>query len=325
MIISKTPLRISLLGGGTDFPIFIKDHNFGCVISTTIDKFIYVSIKEHGDLFYENYRLNYSDTEVVNKIDKIKNNIIRESLKFFKIKKKLYISTIADIPSNSGLGSSSAFCVGLINVLYSFLGKKISKTKLATEAFAIERDIVGKNIGYQDHFSAVYGGLNFIKFHKKKFILENINNSKLIKNIFNHLLSFNLNTYRNANDILKDQINNYSINKKNLGIIKSITLSGLKDLKNNKIKDFFKKVDKSWSEKKKLSKKISNKIFDNAYKICLKYGAFGGKISGAGGGGFMNIFAEKKRQDIIIQKMKLLNFEYIPINYCKDGSQIIKF
>jgi len=325
MIISKTPLRISFLGGGTDLPIFIKDHNFGCVISTTINKFIYVSIKEHGDLFYENYRLNYSDTEVVNKIDEIKNNIIRETLKFFKIKKKLYISTIADIPSNSGLGSSSAFCVGLINVLYNFVGEKTNKLKLASEAFAIEKDIVGKNIGYQDHFSAVYGGLNFIKFYEKKFTFQRINNNKIIKPIFNHLISFNLNMYRNANDILKDQVNNYNKNKKNLEKIKEITLLGFKDLKNDKINEFFKKIDKSWSEKRKLSNKISNKIFDNAYKVCLKYGAFGGKISGAGGGGFMNIFANKNKQNKIIEKMKILNFEYIPINYYKDGTKITKF
>jgi D-glycero-alpha-D-manno-heptose-7-phosphate kinase len=325
MIISKTPLRISFLGGGTDLPIFIKNHNFGCVISTTINKFIYVSIKEHGDLFYENYRLNYSDTEVVNKIDEIKNNIIRETLKFFKIKKKLYISTIADIPSNSGLGSSSAFCVGLINILYNFVGEKTNKLKLANEAFAIEKDIVGKNIGYQDHFSAAYGGLNFIKFYEKKFTFQRINNNKIIKPIFNHLISFNLNMYRNANDILKDQVNNYNKNKINLEKIKEITLLGFKDLKNDKINEFFKKIDKSWSEKRKLSNKISNKIFDNAYKTCLKYGAFGGKISGAGGGGFMNIFANKNKQNKIIEKMKILNFEHIPINYYKDGTKITKF
>lgn len=325
MIISKTPLRVSFLGGGTDLPIFIKDHKFGCVISSTIDKFIYVSIKEHGNLFYENYRLNYSETEVVNKIDKIKNNIIREALKFFKIKEKLYISTISDIPSNSGLGSSSAFCVGLINVLTNFIGKKITKKKLVTEAFAIEKDIVGDNIGYQDHFSAAYGGLNFIKFYRKKIKFKNINNSKLIKNIFNHLMSFNLNTYRSANDILKDQVNNYDKNKINLKKIKKITLMGFSDLNNKKIIDFFKKIDESWSEKKKLSKKISNEIFDNAYKTCLKYGAFGGKISGAGGGGFMNIFADKDKQNQIIKEMKILNFKQIPINYYNDGTKIIKF
>ena len=131
--------------------------------------------------------------------------------------------------------------------------------------------------------------------------------------------------YRNANDILKDQVNNYNKNKKNLETIKEITLLGFKDLKNDKINEFFKKIDKSWSEKRKLSNKISNKIFDNAYKACLKYGAFGGKISGAGGGGFMNIFANKNKQNKIIKKMKILNFEYIPINYCKDGTKITKF
>jgi D-glycero-alpha-D-manno-heptose-7-phosphate kinase len=138
-------------------------------------------------------------------------------------------------------------------------------------------------------------------------------------------MAFNLNTYRSANNILKDQVNNYDKNKINLEKIKKITLLGFGDLNNKKIIDFFKKIDESWNEKKKLSKKISNEIFDNAYKTCLKCGAFGGKISGAGGGGFMNIFADKDKQNQIIRKMKILNFEQIPINYYDDGTKIIKF
>ena len=139
MIITKTPLRVSFLGGGTDFPIFINNNNFGCVISTTIDKFIYISIKKHGELFNEKIRLNYSNAETTNNVQKIKNDIIRETLKFLKIKERIYISTVSDIPSNSGLGSSSSFCVGLLKGLYKFIGKKVTPLKIARDAFHIEK------------------------------------------------------------------------------------------------------------------------------------------------------------------------------------------
>ena len=164
MIVSKTPLRISFVGGGTDFGSFYKKNSYGLVVNTSIDKYIYTSVKKLDPLFYEKFRLNYSETEMVDHVKNIKNPIIRECIKFLNIDDRLYISTIADVPSFSGLGSSSSFTVGLLNVLYNFKKQKISPGKLAEEAAHIEIKVLGSPIGKQDHYVASFGGLNKIFF-----------------------------------------------------------------------------------------------------------------------------------------------------------------
>lgn len=321
MIICKTPLRLSFLGGGTDLPIFINKNGYGCVISSTINKYIYITIKEHGELFSENIRLNYSNTETVSKISMVRNDIIRETLKFLKIKKKIYISTISDIPAKSGLGSSSTFCVGLLQALYNFKGIKVGKDKIAKEAFYIEKDILGRNIGYQDHYIAAYGGLNFIKFYKNKIDIKKISNKNIHKKLFDYNLCFCLNKFRNADSILKDQVANFNENNQNLIKIKNLTLMGYKDLLKKDFKKFFIKVDKSWKEKRSLSKKISNKKIDLLYNESIKLGVLGGKISGAGGGGFLNLFAKKESHKKIIENFRKLNYQNIDINFEPDGSK----
>ena len=166
LVISKTPLRVSFFGGGTDIENYYLKKN-GKVISTTIDKYVYVTIKEHGELFRRNFRLNYSKSENKNTLSKIENNIIRETLRIMKIKRPLYISSISDIPDRTGLGSSSSFTVGLIKALYAFEGKKISKKNIAELACKIEINILRNPIGKQDQYAATYGGLNSITFKKK--------------------------------------------------------------------------------------------------------------------------------------------------------------
>ena len=321
MIICKTPLRLSFLGGGTDLPIFIKNNNFGCVISSTIDKYIYITIKDHGNLFKEKIRLNYSRTETLSEIQNIKNDIIRESLNFLKIKKKIYISTVSDVPSKSGLGSSSAFCVGLLQGLYQYKGVKINKEKLAKEAFFIEKEIIGNNVGFQDHYIAAYGGLNFIKFYKNKTIIKKIEGKNISKNLFSNNICLFLNKFRNANDILEDQVKNFKNNSKNLITIKNLTLEGYKDLINYNYIKFFEKIDKSWEEKKKLSSKISNNKINLLYERSKKIGVYGGKISGAGGGGFLNLFANKKNHNKIIKQFNKYNYKNIDMGFEKYGSK----
>ena len=325
MIIIKTPLRVSFLGGGTDFPKFINNNNFGCVISTTIDKFIYISIKKHGELFNEKIRLNYSNAETTNNVPKIKNDIIRETLKFLKIKERIYISTVSDIPSNSGLGSSSSFCVGLLKGLYKFIGKKVTPLKIARDAFHIEKNLLGKNVGYQDHYIAALGGLNFIKFYKNKIVNKKITDTKTINILNNSYLCFATNKYRKAESILSDQNRNFKINELNLKNIKKLTLEGNIFLSKKKYNDFFYNINKSWEQKKLLSKKISNKSIDKAYDLCIKNNALGGKISGAGGGGFLSIFAKKKHHKNIISAMKNIGYKHIVIKLESCGSKVIEF
>ena len=163
-VVTKTPMRISFMGGGTDFPDYFNVFG-GKVISASINKYIYVTVKEHSHLFNEKFRLNYSETESVNSLNNMKNEITKACLKFLNIKKSLYISTISDLPTSSGLGSSSTFTVGLLNALHYFSkGKKVSAKQLAKEASYIETIILKKPIGYQDHYAAAFGGLNKITF-----------------------------------------------------------------------------------------------------------------------------------------------------------------
>lgn len=320
MIISRTPLRISLLGGGTDFPIFFKKNRFGCVLSTTIDKYIYVGIKKHGELFKENYRLNYSSTEVVSKLDKVRNDIIRESLKFLKIKEKVYISTVSDIPAHSGLGSSSAFCVGLLKGLYHYKGIKKNLYSIANQAVSIEKDIIGKNVGLQDHFASAYGGFNYIKFYKNKIVLKKFLKNKIIKNIMKNHCFYFTNKFRKAESILENQVEEFKRNEDNLLKIRDMTLEGYKSLNNKNYNKFFFLIDKSWNEKKKLTKKISNNKINEVYNKCIKIGAYSGKISGAGGGGFLNIFAKPSLHKKIDKVMSNVGYKKQKISFENSGT-----
>ena len=218
MIISRTPLRISFAGGGTDIPSFYRKNNYGCVLSAAINKYIYVSVKKHSEIFTEKIRLNYSDTENVDSVNKIKNPIIRACLKHLNINENIYISTVADAPGSSGLGSSSAFCVGLLNALYTYKGLNVSKNKLAEEAATIEIDVLKRLIGKQDHYAAAFGSINFFKFHSdEKISVKPIDeNSQNVKMIFNNLYTFYSGINRDASKILESQGNRDKENINNL-------------------------------------------------------------------------------------------------------------
>lgn len=320
-IITRTPLRISFFGGGSDIKKFyIK--NKGVVISSTINKFIYVTIKKHGTTFDEKYRLNYQKSENVNKIDRIKNNIIRESLKYLNIDEPLYISTIGDIPAMSGLGSSSAFTVGLLKGLFALKNKKINKKELAELACKIEIDILKSPIGKQDQYAATYGGINKFIFGKKivKVVpLQKKINSNLF---FKNLQLFFTGIYRNSYKVLSS-INSNSKNQNSIkNIVKKSEIAFKILVKSNKKINLIGKLFKeSWNIKKSLSKKITNKTINLSYNKALKAGAVGGKIAGAGGGGFLLFITPKKK--LIKVKKTLKNLIHVPIKYEPTGSIII--
>ena len=205
LVISKTPLRVSFFGGGTDIKNFYSKQK-GKVISTTIDKYVYVTVKEHGELFRRNFRLNYSKSENKNKLSKIENNIIRETLREIKIKRPIYISSISDVPYRTGLGSSSSFAVGLINALLAFEGRNITKKKIAELACKIEINVLKNPIGKQDQYAATFGGFNLITFNKNSVLVNPLKEKKnFIKMVFdNSVLIYTGNT-RSASKILKDQ------------------------------------------------------------------------------------------------------------------------
>ena len=220
MIITRTPLRISLAGGGTDIPSFYKKNSYGLIVSSAIDKYIYVSVKKHSKIYPEKIRLNYSETEQVQSVNKIKNPIIKACLEYLEIDENLYISTVADAPGSSGLGSSSTFCVGLLNALYAYKGKIVNRYKLAEEAANIEIKILKRPIGKQDHYAAAFGSINYFKFYAN----ENVSitpideNSKNIKLIFNNLITFYTGITRDASKVLTEQKKRSLIN--NLDLLK---------------------------------------------------------------------------------------------------------
>ena len=321
-IITKTPLRISFFGGGSDIKKFYLNKK-GLVISSTIDKFIYVTIKKHGNTFDEKYRLNYQKSENVNNIKNIKNNIIRASLNYLKINEPLYISTIADIPSMSGLGSSSSFTVGLLKGLFALKNKKISKKRLAELACKIEIDLLKSPIGKQDQYAAAYGGINKFVFKGNKVFVYPLKDKFSISHFFDNLLLFFTGIYRSSNKILSSIEASSKNNRSIINIVqnceKAYKILVSKD--KNKTILIGNLFDKSWKLKKTLSKKITNKKINLTYNKALRAGAYGGKISGAGGGGFMLFLTPKNKKKIIINSLKKLI--YVPIKYEPDGSKII--
>ena len=287
-VITKTPLRISFFGGGTDFEDFYK-LDYGRVIATTINKFIYVTVKNHDPLFNENFRLNYSETEKVSSLGEIQNNIIRECLKLVKIKPPIYISVVSDIPSHSGLGSSSSLTVGLLNALYCIKGIRKTPNELAKLACKIEIDKLNQPIGKQDQYIAANGGFIDIKFLKNnKIKIRKIRDKKILEKIFKNSTLVWTGQYREAKSILKEQKLKIKKNLFKLRLLNKISSEALSLMrkKNFNIKKFCFLLNKSWYVKKSLSNKISSNSNDKFYNLCKNYGAMGGKLLGAGGGGF---------------------------------------
>jgi D-glycero-alpha-D-manno-heptose-7-phosphate kinase len=294
MIISKTPFRISFAGGGTDLNEFYKI-NPGAVISTTIDKYMYLTINKRFD---DTIRVSYSKTEIVDNVNKIKHPIAREALKLTGILKGVEIVSMADIPAGTGLGSSSSFTVGLLNILHAYKGQHKSAEELAREACKIEIDILKEPIGKQDQYAVAYGGLNHIQFNNDETVfVDKVICSRQTKDLLNsNLLLFYTGIARRSNSILSDQRKN---TKKNLEYLKAMCgLSfEIKDalIHNDDLK-FAGLLHKGWLFKKKLSGDISNVKIDYYYKKALETGALGGKLLGAGGGGFLLVYCEKKYQ-----------------------------
>lgn len=317
MVISKTPLRISFAGGGTDLRSYYKNNRYGAVLSTSIDSYIYVAIKKQTSIFREKYRLNYSETELVNNHEDIKNPIIRECLKFLNIDEYLYISTIADAPASTGLGSSSTFCVGLLNALYKFKGDVVSSGRLAEEAAHIECDILKRPMGKQDHYAAAYGGINYIRFYDDETVTVRPVNmtAKNLKILSNSVAMFWTGLTRASESILKEQDEK---NKSNEDILKKMKDQALDlskilnedELSINKVGGL---LNKGWVYKKNLASKVSNPSIDNWYNIALNNGALGGKISGAGGGGFLTLVCDASKHKKLtneLEKQKLKRYRF---------------
>jgi len=325
MLISRTPLRISLGGGGTDLPFYYK-RNGGFVVAAGIKKYIFITVSHH---FEKIIKLNYSRTEICNSLSEIKHPIIREALKLLDIKNHIEINSIADLPSKAGLGSSGSFAVGLLNALQTYTGKNPSKKKLADLACHIEIDLLKKDVGKQDQYTCAFGGFQCISINKQgQVCIKTLKISEESKYDLEHnLIFFYTGIRRSAGKILTDQkINferkNYSF--ESLDKIKKIGLEIKRCLEKDNLDEFGRLLDDHWLEKKKTSKKISNYIIDKYYEIAKMNGALGGKIIGAGGGGFLMFYCNNKENKNKIRKefsLKGLNEVRCPFE--SEGTKII--
>ena len=261
VVITKTPLRVSFIGGGTDMPYFYKK-NSGATISCAINRYIYVTAKYHNN-YQEKYRLNYSETENTNNLKKIKNLRIKKIIDMLKITRPLYINTFADIPANSGLGSSSSFTVGLIYALGKLKNKKFSKNEVAEMAYRIESEITKNSLGKQDHYIAVYGGVKHINYMKNKVLVSSLKIKKKNLDIFlNSLLLIWTGKNRVAANVLKDQKKNFSKNQNNLLLLNNLTKKFKREVLKSKldIKKLANLISETWVLKIKFSNYISNNI-----------------------------------------------------------------
>ncbi|EJZ69855.1 GHMP family kinase ATP-binding protein [Lachnoanaerobaculum sp. OBRC5-5] len=320
MIITKTPFRVSFCGGGSDMANFYEKYG-GCVLSTSINKYCYISIHPY---FNENQTLlKYSENELVDEISQIKHKIFRQVLGDMNVH-GVEITSTADIPGGTGLGSSSTFTVGLLNTLNCYNGKFVSKNKLAALACEVEIERLGNPIGKQDQYGAALGGLNFIKFNQDGSVSHEpiMMEGKTYKKLQKNLLMFYTGTTRSANTILAEQTKNITSEDKAKNLLKMCGLA--KDMKSalesNDISSFGKILDEGWQLKKELASGIANPAIDEAYEIAMKNGALGGKLLGAGGGGFLLFYCEEEKQE---QLKKAIGLKELDFSFERDGTSVI--
>jgi len=321
MIITKTPFRISFVGGGTDFEDFYTK-SYGAVLSTTIDRFMYVNLNKK---FSEGYRVAYSKVEDVGDVREINHPIVREAIIESGIKESLEISSMADIPSKgSGLGSSSSYCVGLLNALYKFKGINLEAKELAKKASFIEIKKCGDPIGIQDQYAAAYGGMNLFTFTKNNVEVLKINNSQFVREIESSLLFFYTGKTRSASKILKghqDNINNGS-SLSVLDDIKEIPFKLYESIKKENIDDFSYWINLNWNLKKTASSASSNEKIDSIIETGLRNGALGAKLLGAGMEGFVMFVAPKNKHKKIIDSLSSLSKQSFKFYF--SGSEVVR-
>ena len=319
MIITRTPFRVSFVGGGSDLRDFYSKNGYGAVVSTAIDRYMYIVIHPY---FHDKIRVKYSKTEDVETVEEIEHPIVRECLKKVEIGKGIEIASFADVPAGTGLGSSSAFTVGLLNALYACKGKTVSKERLAREACEIEIDILGEPIGKQDQYASAFGNINYIRFNKD----ESVDVSPILltepakKRLEDNLCMYHVGGERRSGDILHEQKNNISIEGKFKNLQKMVMLAD--ELRNvlheERIDEIGDILHKGWLYKKELASGISNGDIDSLYDKAIKDGATGGKLLGAGGTGFLLLYSDDHGS-----LQKNLGCRMLTLNIAREGTKII--
>ena len=326
MIITKTPFRISFFGGGTDHPLWFKEHG-GKVLATTFDKYCYISLRQLPPFFDHKYRIVYSQIENIININEIKHPAVKEVLNYFHSNEGLEIHHDGDLPARSGLGSSSSFTVGLINAMNALQGKYCSPYELASTAIHVEQDLIKESVGSQDQISAAYGGFNEIEFFKDgTFSVEpKLIKKKRKKELNDHLMLFFTGVSRFSSEITESQLSNMENCSSQMHKLRGMVNEGSIILSNTKIplEEFGKLLDSAWHNKRSLSNMITNNEIDNLYEIAIKAGASGGKVLGAGGGGFILFFVKPEHQKKV--KTVLSSLTYDPFKFENTGSKVVVY
>jgi D-glycero-alpha-D-manno-heptose-7-phosphate kinase len=324
LVITRTPLRISFAGGGTDLPDFYNI-NGGAVISAAVDKYVYVTVKRHSEIFNEPIRINYSRTEQVNTVSEIENNIARECLRFMAIEPPIYISTVADLPASSGLGGSSCFTVGLLHALHAYRGERVTAGQLAEEACYIEIEVLKEPIGKQDQYAVAFGGLNMFRFMPDGAVTVEpqraVNGA--VAHLFSNIMMFWTGHSRPASMVLTVQKAN-TLN--NLEVLRQMRDDAyeLQQLCSAPIIDprsFGQALDRGWGLKRMLASSISNEQIDLSYNRAMAAGAEGGKLCGAGGGGFLMFVVRPENRERV--REALSDLPQVSVGYEVHGSRVL--
>lgn len=322
MIISRTPMRVSFLGGGSDLSVYYS-RGYGQVLSTAIDRYIFITVnKKFDDLI----RVSYSKTEMVDHVDKVEHNIIREAMKIVGVERGVEIVYMGDIPLGSagiGLGSSSSLAVGVLNALYAYVGKHVSAERLAREASEIEIERLGHPMGKQDQYAAAYGGFNCFRFNKDESVfVDPIIWKRATREALNSkLLMFYTGVERHSSTILADQQDGIKDNAAYLDEMVALSEVMREMLVKNELHAVGELLHQGWMGKRKLAPGISSPRIDELYELARGAGAVGGKILGAGGGGFLMLYVEEQDQDRV--RAALSDLKESPFRFEPQGSKII--
>lgn len=323
MIITQTPFRMSFFGGGTDFPDFYKEHG-GAVISTTFDKYCYVNVRHLPRFFDYSTELSYARTERVNHIEDIEHPAIREAMKYLDMH-EIRLTYEADLPARSGLGTSSSFAVGMLNAFYALKGKYADKRKLADEAIHLERELCREKGGVQDQIAASFGGMNRINFNEDGYTVNPIIISPDRKSILNqNLMLFFTGFSRFSSDIQTAAEKNLGSKQAQLLEILSLVDEAEKILTSNtELVEFGRLLDYTWRLKREITDKVSTDSIDAIYSKAIAAGATGGKLLGAGGGGFLLFYVEPDRQEAV--RKELEDLLYVPFTFENAGTRVIHY
>ena len=326
MILSRTPHRISFFGGGTDYPEYYLEHG-GKTLGVTIDKYSYLNLRNLPPFFDYKHRIVYSKQENVNRAEEIVHPSVRETFKYFGVEEGVSVHHDGDIPARSGMGSSSAFTVGLVHALHALNGEIISKSELTKEAIHIEQNLIQENVGSQDQAFAAYGGLNIIEFLENGEIGVNpiIMKRDRLHEFQESIMLFFSGLSRTASEIVKEQREKTSINIENLNKMKSLVDEAYTILtdESRELREFGELLNLTWKLKKTLSNRVTNSEIDEMYKKALEAGAVGGKLLGAGGGGFMAFYVEKENHAKVIEALD--GYLHIPFKFDFEGSKIVVY